>query len=81
MEFSMTAVANASAEKQEANNYPSIRFFSVGHRTSSPSPLRNLQTVWEPWQVARNTTINKVVVLQNSKEFRNMSLQNVRLTV
>jgi len=59
MEFAMPAVANASMEKQEANNYPNIRFFTVGHGTSSPSPLRNLQTTMEPWQVASNLTINK----------------------
>ena len=31
----------------------------VGHSTQSPSPLRNLQTVWEPWQVASNLTIDR----------------------
>jgi hypothetical protein len=51
MEFSMAAVANRSLERQAANDFPTIRFFSVGHRTASPTPLRNLQTVWEPWQV------------------------------
>ena len=59
MEFSMPAVANASSERQLANKYPNIRFLSVGHRTSSPTPLRDLQTVWEPWQVASNETIDK----------------------
>ena len=55
----MTAVANAATERQEANAHPTIRLFSVGHRTASPTPLRDLQTVWEPWQVASNETINK----------------------
>ena len=55
----MPAVANATAEKWRADAYPTIRFFSVGHRTASPTPLRNLQTVWEPWQVASNVSINK----------------------
>jgi len=32
MEFSMAAVANRTAEKQDANNFPSIRFFSVGEK-------------------------------------------------
>ena len=59
MEFSMPAVANASSERQLANKYPNIRFLTVGHRTSSPTPLRDLQTVWEPWQVASNETIDK----------------------
>lgn len=55
----MPAVANATDERQRANDYPTIRFFSVGHRTASPTPLRDLQTVWEPWQVASNTSINR----------------------
>lgn len=59
MEFAMPAVANASAERQVANHYPTIRFFTVGHRTASPSPLKNLQTWTEPWQVASNLTINE----------------------
>ena len=59
MEFSMAAVANRTMEKQAANNFPTVRFFSVGHRTASPTPLRDLQTVWEPWQVASNLTINQ----------------------
>jgi hypothetical protein len=32
MEFSMAAVANRTAEKQDANNFPTIRFFSVGEK-------------------------------------------------
>jgi len=59
MEFAMPAITNATAEQQVANNFPSIRIFSVGHATASPTPLRDLQTVWEPWQVASNATICK----------------------
>jgi len=59
MEYAMPAVTNTSAEKQIANQFPTIRFFSVGHRTQSTTPLRDLQTFWEPWQVASNTTIDK----------------------
>lgn len=57
MEFAMPAVTNSSVEQQLANLYPTIRFMSVGHRTSSPTPLRDLQTIWEPWQVASNESI------------------------
>jgi len=32
---------------------------TVGHRTSSSTPLRNLQSWMEPWAVASNLTINK----------------------
>ncbi|KAL1526580.1 hypothetical protein AB1Y20_015287 [Prymnesium parvum] len=59
MEFAMPAVANASYERQRANDFPTIRFFSVGHRTASLTPLKDLQTVWEPWQVASNMSINR----------------------
>lgn len=59
MEFAMPADANASAEIAAADAYPHIRIFSVGHRTSSATPLRDLQTVWEPWQVASRATIAK----------------------
>ena len=57
MEYAMPAITNKSREQQLANDYPTIRFFSVGHRTASSTPLRDLQTVWEPWQVASNTSI------------------------
>jgi len=57
MEFALPAVTNATFEIQKANAFPTIRIFSVGHRTQSKTPLRDLQTVWEPWQVASNKTI------------------------
>ena len=59
MEYAMPAVANKTLERQAANHFPTIRFFSVGHSTASVTPLRNLQSVWEPWQVASNVSINK----------------------
>ena len=59
MEMAVPAVTNSSTEAQTANAYPHIRIFSVGHGTSSATPLLDLQTVWEPWQVASNTTIRE----------------------
>jgi hypothetical protein len=59
MEFALPANANTTAERQRANDYSTVRIFSVGHRTSSPTPLRDLQTIWEPWQVVSNSTIAK----------------------
>ena len=53
----MPAVANKTVERQRANDYPHIRFFSVGHATQSATPLRDLKTVWEPWLVSSNTTV------------------------
>ena len=59
MEMAVPAATNSSAEAQMANAYPHIRIFSVGHGTSSTTPLLDLQTVWEPWQVASNNTIRE----------------------
>ena len=59
MEFAVPALTNSTDEAQLANAYPHIRIFSVGHATSSQVPLLDLQTVWEPWQVASNLTIRK----------------------
>jgi len=57
MEYSMVAVTNKTEERQLANLYPHIRLFSVGHGTQSNTPLLDLKTVWDPWQVASNETI------------------------
>ena len=59
MEMALPANTNSSAEAQLANAYPQIRIFSVGHRTASAAPLLDLQTVWEPWQAASNTSLRK----------------------
>ena len=56
-EFGMPAIANASVWRQKANNYPQLRFFSVGHSTQSKTPLKDLKTVWEPWLVSSNSTV------------------------
>ena len=53
----MPTSTNRTEEAQLANAYPHVRIFSVGHATSSITPLRDLQTVWEPWQVVSNTTL------------------------
>jgi len=57
MEYSMVAVTNKTYERQLANDYPHIRLFSVGHSTQSSTPLNDLKTVWQPWEVASNETI------------------------
>lgn len=59
MEFAMPASTNSSAEANIADHHPEIRIFSVGHATSSPTPLHDLQTVWEGWQIANNHTIRE----------------------
>lgn len=57
MEFAVPAVANTSAVRARAAAFPTIRVFTVGHRTSSATPLRDLQSVWEGWQVGGPHTI------------------------
>ena len=51
-------MTNASEEIQRANDYPSIRIFTVGQKTSSNTPLNNLVTMEEPWSVASNVSVN-----------------------
>lgn len=58
MVFSVPSMTNASAEIQRANDYPNIRIFTVGQKTSSKTPLSNLVTIEEPWSVVTNLTVN-----------------------
>ena len=45
MQFSIGANENGAYYRQEANNYPDIRLFTVGQNTSSRTPLMDLQTI------------------------------------
>ena len=38
-------------------HYPSIRLFTVGQKTSSATPLGDLQTIEQPWSVASHQSI------------------------
>ena len=57
MQFAMPAIANSSTEIEAANKYPDIRLFTVGQKTSSRTPLDDLQTTEELWSVANSTTV------------------------
>lgn len=57
MQFAMGAITNVSVERELANNYPTIRLFTVGQKTASKTPLSDLQTIEQNWSVASNTTI------------------------
>jgi len=57
MQFGMLAVTNKSTEIELANNYPTIRLFTVGQKTKSNTPLRDLQTIEQNWSVANNVSI------------------------
>jgi hypothetical protein len=61
MVFAVPAMTNASAEIAAADCYPHIRIFTVGIGTQSAVPLRDLQTVREPWKVASSRTISEDV--------------------
>jgi sialate O-acetylesterase len=57
VEFAIPAVINKTYEIQRANQYPNIHLMSIGHSTQSATPLPDLQTIWDPWEIASNTTI------------------------
>ena len=57
MQFSMPAIENASTEIAMADKYPMIRLFTVGQKTSSKTPLHDLQTIEQNWTVASHTTV------------------------
>ena len=58
MQFSIPATTNASAEAENANNYPDIRLFTVGQGTSSKTPLNDLKTIEQKWAVANATSVS-----------------------
>lgn len=57
MQFSVQNGVNVSAELAAANAYPNIRLFTVGLGTFSVVPLEQLQTVYQPWTRASNTSV------------------------
>jgi len=57
MQFAMPAIENATEESMHADGFPLIRLFTVGQKTSSPTPLDNLQTIEQQWAVASHATV------------------------
>lgn len=57
MQFSVQNGVNVSAELAAANDYPHIRLFTVGLGTFSVVPLGQLQTVYQAWTPASNTSV------------------------
>jgi sialate O-acetylesterase len=60
MAFSMPGITNASHEALLADNYPTIRLFTVGQGTpyqSGRQPLDNLLTVEQNWTVASSKSV------------------------
>ena len=53
----MPAITNASEEAALADKYPHIRLFTVGQKTSSKTPIDDLQTIEQPWAVANSTSV------------------------
>ena len=58
MQFSVGGNVNATMYRAEANNYPDIRLFTVGQKTSSKTPLQDLRTIEQNWVAASNTTVS-----------------------
>jgi sialate O-acetylesterase len=58
MEFGVSLLENASYEASLADSYPLIRLFTVGIRTSSKTPLDDLQTIEQAWSVADHTSVS-----------------------
>lgn len=57
MQFAVSNGFNASQEAQRANQYPTIRVFTVGQGTQSPAPLQELKTIEQQWSVANASSI------------------------
>ncbi|XP_060069656.1 sialate O-acetylesterase-like [Ylistrum balloti] len=60
MEFTVRMGNNATEEIQDANNYPSIRVFTVNQRAGSSTPLSDFtikNSIKQYWSVASNTSI------------------------
>lgn len=57
MQFSLGGNENKDAYAKEADNYPNIRLFTVGQKTSSKVPLTDLQTIEQNWTQASAKTV------------------------
>eukprot|EP00440_Ansanella_granifera_P053408 gb/GFBE01057896.1/.p1 GENE.gb/GFBE01057896.1/~~gb/GFBE01057896.1/.p1 ORF type:complete len:540 (+),score=109.79 gb/GFBE01057896.1/:1-1620(+) len=57
MQFSVGGNENAAAYAKEADRYPGIRLFTVGQKTSSKTPLADLQTIEQNWTRASSTSV------------------------
>jgi len=57
MQFTTGLGFNATAEINDANNYPNIRVFTVGQSTTSATPLAELAAVEQIWSVSSSASI------------------------
>jgi len=57
MQFSIGGNVDAASYAKEADNYPSIRLFTVGQKTSSKVPLTDLKTIEQNWTSAGAKTV------------------------
>jgi hypothetical protein len=53
----LPGTTNGTAEANRGNNYPYIRVFTVGQGTFSDTPLPDLQTVLQDWNVVNNHSL------------------------
>jgi sialate O-acetylesterase len=57
MQFTVSQGLNATAEIAAADAYSLIRVFTVGQKTTSFTPLRELGSIQQPWSIASSHTI------------------------
>ena len=57
MQFSLPITTNATAEIAAADNFPSIRLFTVGQYNLSHVPWQDLEAIEQPWTVASSRTV------------------------
>ncbi|CAB9500282.1 Sialate O-acetylesterase [Seminavis robusta] len=57
MVFSLPGTTNGTEEANKGNNYPHIRIFTVGQKTTSSTPLPDLQSIAQKWSVAKNHSL------------------------
>lgn len=57
MQFSIGGNENKAKYAKEADKYPNIRLFTVGQKTSSRTPLTDLQTIEQLWVSASSNQV------------------------
>jgi len=58
MQFSVGGNENAGAYAKEADSYPNIRLFTVGTKTKSNKPLKDLRTIEQKWGRASDLSVS-----------------------
>ena len=76
MQYSMLAVTNASAERELANDFPTIRLMTVAPVRQSETPLREVLVTKQRWSVSSNTSVSSGEAHRFSLTFRGHSAKD-----